>query len=332
MTDKKRILKKPPWLENADSQPRRVGVELEMSGFDIDVLVNKVAAFFDLNIFQNGRYDYQLQGDPAGEWVIELDSRLLKRLGREERSNQTITDKVSRSAEDAFVIAAQKIVPLEIVSPPLPLNRLVEVEKLIAHLRQAGAKGTGDSAINAFSMQLNPELPSYDAKRITACLKAFLCFYEWLYERADIDLSRRVSNYIDPFPTDYVKKILAPDYWPNLEELIDDYIAFNPTRNRALDMLPLFKFLDEERVLSKLDDELIKSRPTFHYRLPDCKIDNEAWGLFLVWNDWVEVERIAADETRLQACCEAYLKFLNSPIERIFNKWSTAVQEEWINQ
>ena len=181
-------------------------------------------------------------------------------------------------------------------------------------------------------MQFNPELPSLEPRLITACLKAFLCLYDWLYVRADIDLTRRVTSYVDPFPANYVKKVIAADYWPDLATLIDDYLADNPTRNRALDMLPLFMFLDEDRVRAGADDALIKARPTFHYRLPDCEIDKPDWGLYVSWNDWVEVECLAADETRLQRCCAAYLQHLNSPLKRLFSNWANTVENRWLDQ
>jgi len=325
-------LKQPPWRNNAVGKTRCVGVELEMSGPDLDTLAGQVAYFLELDITSDGRYERRLQGDPAGDWVVELDYDLLKRLGREERGDKTLADQMNQSAEDALAWAAESFVPVEIISPPLSLDRLNEVEELIAHLRQAGAKGTSASAVNAFGMQLNPDLPSHKASVITACLKAFICLYDWLFERADIDFSRRVTNYIDPFPARYVKKLMAPDYWPELTVLIDDYLADNPTRNRALDMLPLFMFLDEERVRASSDDSLIKARPTFHYRLPDCKIDKPGWGLHVAWNDWVEVERLAADEDRLQACCEAYLEFRVSPLKRLFSRWATVVEAKWLDR
>jgi hypothetical protein len=81
--------------------------------------------------------------------------------------------------------------------------------------------------------------------------------------RADINLTRRITSYIDPFPIEYVRKVIAPAYRPDLGTLIDDYLEHNPTRNRALDLLPLFLHLDEERVRAITDDPLIKPRPTF---------------------------------------------------------------------
>lgn len=329
MKNNNKKIKQPPWLKNADGDIRRVGVELEISGLKLDDLSNCVAEFFGLQVETKGRYERLIKGDSAGHWVVELDFELLKKLGREPRSPGI---DLGETAEDVLAWAAEALVPLEVISPPLPWNRLNEVEALIERLREAGARGTTDSAINAFGMQFNPELPSFEPELISACLKAFLCFYEWLFVRADIDISRRVTSYVNPFPSNYVKKVIAADYWPDIATLIDDYLADNPTRNRAIDMLPLFMFLDKKRVLAKVDDTLIKARPTFHYRLPDCDIHRSDWGLYLAWNDWVEVERLAADKARLKACCTAYSKHLNSPLNRLFGDWAADVEKNWLDR
>jgi len=325
-------LNQPPWLQNAAGETRRVGVELEMNGLTLDAFAAQVADFFDLEHIPDGRYERKLQGDPAGDWVVELDYDLLKRLGRRERKEETLIDDIDRTTEDVLAWAAEMLVPVEIISPPMPLDRLQDVEALIVKLRAAGAKGSSYSPVNAFGMQLNPELPSHEPEVVTACLKAFLCLHDWLYARADIDMTRRMTSYVDPFPRDYVVKLLAADYQPDLATLIDDYLEHNPTRNRELDMLPLFMFLDEERVRARVDDVRIKARPTFHYRLPDCDIDNSDWGMFVAWNDWVEVERLAADADRLRGCCQAYLQFLDQPINRLFGQWAKTLEEEWLGR
>jgi hypothetical protein len=325
-------LKQPPWLDNAEGEMRRVGVELEMSGLGLDALAACVAGFFELEIRSRGRYERVLEGDPAGDWVVELDYDLLKRLGRETRDDDTLEGEIGQAAEDALAWAAEAIVPVEVVGPPLPLERLGEVEGLIVRLREAGAKGTSDSLLNAFGMQLNPEVPGTDPDTIAACLKAFLCLADWLVARADINLARRVTSYVDPFPPDYIRKVIASDYRPDLSVLIDDYLAHNPTRNRMLDMLPLFLFLDEERVRTVTQDPLVKARPTFHYRLPDCEIHKPDWGLYLAWNDWVEVERLAADKARLNGCCAAYRAFLDRPLERWLDAWKDVLEDEWLER
>ena len=316
---------------NPRGKPRRVGVELEMIGLELNDIAEIVAQHLGLSIKTDGRYRRVLDGDPAGDWVVELDFDFLKRMGQEERGGKDLLNELLESAEELLKTLADLVVPLELVSPPLPMRRLEVIEELIELLREAGAKGTSDSVGYAFGMQFNPEIPSEDPAVITDYLKAFLCLYEWLFVRADINLTRRVTSYIDPFPRDYVRKVIRPDYAPDQDTLIDDYLAFNPTRNRALDMLPLFLHLDEERVRAVTDDILIKPRPAFHYRLPDCEIDDPDWGLHAAWNDWVEVEALAADSARLAACCEAYGRFLDKPLKRWLGDWAKVVDRQWID-
>lgn len=322
----------PPLERNHEGQPRRVGVELEMNGLTIDRLADIAADILHLSIDSKGRYERILSGDPAGDWQIELDFKLLKRLGREQRDAGTLAGDMGNSAEEALKWLSENLVPLELVSPPLPMRRLDEIEQLIATLREAGAKGTSNKLTNAFGMQFNPEIPSTDPQVLTAYLKAFLCLYDWLFERAGIDLTRRITTYVDPFPVDYVRKVIDPAYQPDTATLIDDYLTDNNTRNRALDLLPLFLHLDETRVRAATDDPLIKARPAFHYRLPDCEIHRPDWGLHKAWNDWIEVERLAADTERLHACCRAYSEFLGHLTKRWLGDWKQETQSRWLGR
>lgn len=45
--------------------------------------------------------------------------------------------------------------------------------------------------------------------------------------------------------------------------------------------------------LPALDDDRIKARPTFHYRLPNCSINEADWNLSQSWNLWCLVEALA---------------------------------------
>lgn len=320
----------PPLTQTADGALRRVGVELEMNGLDLDRLATLVAEHCGCSIEKTSRYERTLKGDPAGNWIVELDSSLLKKMGRAERPEVAAAAELFSSAEDAIMWVAESLVPYELVSPPLPLDRLGVINELIALLRESGAKGTADRLTNAFGMQFNPEVPATDARTLTAYLKAFLCLYDWIHERANINFARRVTTYVDPFPGAYVRKVTAPDYWPDLPTLIDDYLLHNPTRNRALDMLPLFRHLDEPRVLARTQDELIKPRPTFHYRLPDCLIDQPGWDLTPAWNDWLEVEKLANDQDRLQGCCAAYQVYLSQRLARLLDSWPDHLTQNWL--
>lgn len=323
-------LRLPKKQTNPRGKPRRVGVELEMIGLDLNDIAEIVAEHLGLSITTDGRYRRVLSGDAAGDWIVELDFDFLKRIGQEERNEEVLLDELLESAEDILKTLAELVVPFELVSPPLPMRRLGEIEELIDLLREAGAKGTSDSVGYAFGMQFNPEIPSEDAAVITAYLKAFLCLYEWLLVRADINMTRRITSYVDPFPTDYVRKVIRADYAPDLDTLIDDYLEYSPSRNRALDFLPLFLHLDEERVRAVADDPLIKPRPAFHYRLPDCEIHLPDWGLHVAWNDWLEVEALAGDGKRLAGCCAAYRAFLDRPLKRWLGDWAKEISRKWL--
>ena len=51
---------------------------------------------------------------------------------------------------------------------------------------------------------------------------------------------------------------------------------------------------------------MVKGRPAFHYRLPDCKINEAGWSAATAWNRWVYVETLAADAELLQELVEAW--------------------------
>jgi hypothetical protein len=96
-------------------------------------------------------------------------------------------------------------------------------------------------------------------------------------------------------------------------------------------MLPLFTHLDEARVRAVVDDDRINARPTFHYRLPNCDIDNPGWNLDHPWQLWLEVEKLSNDESRLQEFCAAYRKVLDSLIPPL-GKYSWLQQSEALLQ
>ncbi len=319
----------PPRTHTDEGELRRLGVELELTGLPLDELAALVAREVGGPVKEVGRYEFSIEGDAAGPWLVELDWDWLKRKGREPRRPDGLLDNLDEMGEGILRAGAERLVPMEVVSPPLPLDRLDEMEQLIARLREAGAQGTTEGLVNAFGMQLNPEVPATDAATLTGFLKAFLCLYDWLKLRAEVDLARRLTAYVDPFPPDYVDKVVNVDYAPDVDTLMDDYLFANPTRNRALDLLPLFAHLDERRVQRVVGDARVKPRPAFHYRLPNCEVDRPGWGIHAAWNDWLEVERLAHDEPRLEEVCRHYLAFRERPMSGLLEDWARQV-EEWL--
>ncbi len=163
--------------------------------------------------------------------------------------------------------------------PPIAISELHALEALVKALREAGARGTEDSPLYAFGMHLNQELPALDAGTIRDYLRSYIVLFEWLKEVSNVAISRRVFPYIQPYTKDYNRLVCAPDYAPDIVNLIDDYLEHNPTRNRALEMLPLFSHIDAKRVKAVIEDGLVNARPTLHYRLPNCEIQRADWDI-----------------------------------------------------
>ena len=293
------LAKSPPEETNSEGNLRRVGVEIEFGGLPLAEAAQIIADTAGLRQSAISDYEIALEGDPAGAWRIERDQELLKKMGRERAENEEEVGLLATAAEKALELGSKAIVPLELVSPPLSFERLPEFQELVDALRAAGAVGTGGNVLFAFALQLNPELPALDAETIRRYLQSFACLQDWLEERCNMDAARKVTHYSALYPIDYVKLLLSEDYAPDIATLIDDYLQHNPTRNRALDMLPVFSYIDEVRVRGIVSDPKIKSRPTFHYRLPNSKIDEKTWTVFEAWNDWVTVEEIAESPVRL---------------------------------
>lgn len=133
-----RDLKQLPWLEASDGAFRRVGVELAVTGMTLDALAGCVAKFLGLDAEEDGSYERQLTGHANGDEVIEVDFDLLKRIGHETYSTTSLRGGLWQAAEDILALAVRSLDPLEIVSPPLPRQRVVELEALFVRPRVGG--------------------------------------------------------------------------------------------------------------------------------------------------------------------------------------------------
>lgn len=314
----------PPEQNTHEGKERRLGVEIEFTGMQMPEIAASIAEAFGGDIQRGSDYEYTVANTEFGDFGIELDSAYIKRLGRE-REEAGEPSEFEELTESLVGLVARQLVPFEIVAPPIPISELWRLEDLFLSLRKQGAEGTQASAKNAFGLQLNPEMPDCEAATVLKYLRAFLCLYEWLIWRCPVDFSRRLTSYTDPFKRDYLRHVLASDYEPDIATLIDDYIRFNPTRNRALDLLPLFAHIDEPRLRSQIDDPRVKARPALHYRLPNSLIGDPQWGLIKPWQDWLQVEALAFDPPRLAALSERYRKALGGATGGLFSDWAQQV-------
>ncbi|MDO6823660.1 amidoligase family protein [Marinobacter sp. 1_MG-2023] len=284
--------KMPDILKTTDGKERRVGVEIELSGLGYEQLVSIVAELLDGTPTLESRYVSKLQTS-MGDFIIELDSEQVKEFDLTDDRVPEVLRELGGQAMEVIDAAAERIVPLEIVSPPLPFSEIQQIEYLVKELREAGALGSREAIYFAFGLQLNPELPDLTPATLIRYFQAFAVLYDWLKAHHQLDISRKFTPYIEPWSSRYTDLLVTEGYSPDQHQMMVDYLESNPTRNRALDLLPLFAHLDKPLLDQYVKDPRIKSRPTLHYRLPDCDIDNPEWNFSSVWNDWVVVEQIA---------------------------------------
>ena len=324
----------PQQLDTNEGQPRRVGVEIEMSAIELTMIVCQCQICFGGQIEEISPYEFKIRDSAIGNLRVELDYEYLKNVAREKFEGPDDDSQYSsfeHFVSESLATLSRNVVPCEVVGPPIEFSQLERFDELVERLNRHGAQGTRHSTLAAFGVHLNPELPDLETATIVNYLKAFLCLQDWLIEQEKVNITRKITPYIDRFPARYLRKLLDPQYAPDLRQLMDDYFADNPTRNRILDMIPLFAWLDREHVESKTDDNKLNRRPTLHYRLPNSEIDDPEWGLWSCWNRWLVVESLANDSERLADVCEAFQQHDQlSPPEQLITPWKKKVTQ-WID-
>ncbi|MEQ9544864.1 MAG: amidoligase family protein [Marinobacter sp.] len=318
----------PDILRTASGEERRVGVEIELSGLSYGALVQLTEKLLSGQSREASRYVAEMETE-FGLFTIELDSAPIKDLDLKGETVPESMRELGGQAMDVIDAAAEKIVPLEIISPPMPFSSLECIEVLCDELRKAGALGSREALYYAFGLQLNPELPDLRADTLVRYLQAFAVLYDWLKSRHQIDISRKFTSYIEPWNSPYIDLLVTDNYAPDTEQLMRDYLRYNPTRNKALDLLPLFAHLDQSVLAEYVVDERIKSRPTLHYRLPDCDIDNPGWHFSSVWNDWVVLEQIANNAEDLAELREQFRMSRKLSLRNLTQSWLDTC-EQWL--
>lgn len=304
----------PPRTTTADGRDRRIGVELEFAAMSANAGAQLVRSLFGGTIEEEDPHRYHITKTRLGDFTSELDTQFAHRaVGepmRSELPSESLAQLLAEFRDEfrrVYGDVSSLVVPCEIVCPPIAMSNLFELDRLVEALTQAGAQGTRASPFFAFGSQLNPEIATQDADWLVAVFKAYLLMSDWLRAVMAIDPTRQLTAFADPFPMHYAMKVVDPGYWPRLGEFIDDYVDHNPTRNRELDMLPLFAWLDRDRVHRSITDSRIKPRPTFHYRLPDANFGEPGWTLGLEWRRWLVVERLAEHPEKLNAMGAAFV-------------------------
>lgn len=297
----------PPVQADAAGRVRRVGVEVEFAGLTAGAAARALRSALGGAVETLDPHAFRVRGTKLGDLAVELDLR----YAHPGRRDPTLPIRPGRHLASALGWLLHGIVPRELITGPLPLPRLADIDLAVAALRAAGARGRGASLWGSFGLHLNVELPRLDAATLVSYLKAYLLLEPAL--RRAVARRRWRPFLAAPFPTAYARQVADLDYWPDLATLADDYLAANPTRNRGLDLLPVLLHLDEARVRAVLPHAKIGARPVLHHRLPQAYVSEPGWSVAGDWNRWVAVERLAADLGQLAALARTFLDFHGSP-------------------
>lgn len=285
--------RRPPTTRTARGAVRRVGVEIEFLGISARTAAQALARAFGGTCVEEDPHAFHVPDTAIGRLGVELDLR-------HAHPRRTAAQRLRLTPALAAWIgtALAGVVPRELITAPLPFDELHRVDEAVRALRAAGARGAGTTWLGSLGLHFNIDPPDLDAGTITAVLKAFLLRNARL-RRETAGRGLAPAFLPAPYPDDYVRRVVAPDYWPDLPTLAEDYLAANPTRNRDLDLLPLFLHLFPDRVRAALPHEKIGSRAVFHYRLPQAHVSDPAWSIADAWNGWAGVEALAGDRDDL---------------------------------
>lgn len=329
----KQAFRQPPVTTNPAGDERSAGYEFEFTGVEMSDAAGIIKDLYGGTIQRVSTYKHLVVDTTLGLFQLELDAQLLR-----DKKYESYLDTIGihitsfknlATIEERLKQMASSVVPFEIITPPVPLSKMEQLNRLLDELRIWKAKGTGSSFFYAFGLHINPEIPDDSPKSLLNHLRAYVLLDPWIRKDANINISRRLTPYINEYKEEYLNLILDESYTPDLRGLIRDYFRFENSRNRPLDMLPVFMHLDPEYTSKLLDDTLTSSRPTYHYRLPNCSIEKPGWTLADEWNRWVLVEKLAHDERVLSQYCSAWFKIKKGTLIRFEQKW-IQFMDRWV--
>ena len=280
-----------PQPNDAKGQPRKTGVEIELGGLEEAAVAQICAKGLGGEVEQVDSHIWCVKNSRIGKIEVYLDTFL--------------RSAAQSKLRDLALDLGREVVPVEIVSEPLDLEGLAQLDALREVLRDAGALGSGAGWFFGFGLHLNIEIASEGDADIVRPLLAYALIEDWLRTDDPIDESRRLLPFTDPYPTDFVRALIEAGPGATREHVTGLYLEHTPSRNRGLDMLPVFAQFEPDRIAAAISDKT-SARPTFHFRLPDCRIDEAGWSIADEWRRWLTVERVAADAALLDRLARAW--------------------------
>lgn len=280
-----------PFPETDAGASRKTGVEIEFSGLDIVATCQTIQDTLGGDMTGEDPFFRQVVNTAIGDIKVELDTPV-------------------RAASDVALVrkgldVATAVVPLEVISEPLDTKGLADLDRLVDALRHAGAAGSRSGLFLGFGVHLNPEVVSVSHPQTLATIRAFALLEDYLRKREALDLTRRALPFVAPWPEGFVTDILQP-HVRSLKDVYPIAAEHIQSRNHGLDLLPLLKYAYPDLFDLHLTTAKTAARPTFHFRMPDCRIDEPDWGLTQPWALWRLVECVAADDRTMTDLTDAW--------------------------
>jgi len=303
----------------------RIGFEIEFAGLSAPEAARVSAKAMGLVAKIGSPHHAWLPGTAIGDLIFELDTRYSKPA-----VDPGMVDWALESLElrETAANILSGIVPVELITPPVERENFDVVDLIVAALRDAGAEGTREHPLSAFGLHLNIELAPLDPARAIRIATAYACVEPWLRRDMGLDLSRRATPFIDPYPADFARQLaelFSIGEPPSMATFIRLYGIWNPNRNRGLDLWPLLAEFDGAAADAAAGAPVHGARPAFHYRLPDSRISEPGWSPTDDVARWDAIERIAESDRAFAAARGAFLGLLDWRISRA--AYDTAIRE-----
>jgi hypothetical protein len=220
------------------------------------------------------------------------------------------------------------LVPVELVTAPLTISQLEDLDLLLERLVAEGATGTQEGVLHGFGVHLNPEVAKLHEDHVVPVVRSFGLLEEYLRAHEDLTRARRLLPFIQPWPTTLIDRFAQPEAanW-TMDALVLNYLEETNSRNHSLDMLPLFMAYDSDGHLNVAGQvgANVSARPTYHYRLPESRLGQKGWSLADEWNPWVLVEEVAATPELLERLAGEWRQRRKSILEGSAS-WSNHVE------
>ena len=281
-----------PFEQTAGGDERLCGIEIEFAGPTELETGTLIAKSFGGTVDDGGDHSVTVRDTRFGDIEVELDITLRKR-----KDLPFLQESLD---------AMRGLIPVEVVTPPLSRAQLEEFNTICAGLRRIGAMGSRSGVLLGFGVHVNPEVVAPDHRFTLDTITAYAMLEPWLRDHEQVDTTRRMMPFIGAWPKGLISDLANTSY-DSLADLMRMARQHITSRNLSLDLLPLFKHAEPDLFDKLFDiDDKTAARPTFHFRLPDSRIDEPDWSLRQPWQLWRQVEVVAANDTLLAALRDAW--------------------------